>query len=182
MKHSPSSPSELAPLLVFGSHPDDIEFGCGGAVWREMLAGRPGHFAICSRGESGSHGTPEQRVTEAVEAARLLKAEMEFVTLDGDSHLEIRSTHAISLAGIIRRIRPAVFVRARVLFRISIPIIGVLGPWFAMQRGLRDMAGYQNLASCLRIPSTNFSFMRLTRNPACATPHRFSMTFQLPPS
>ena len=30
MKPTPTSPLERAPLVAFGAHPDDIEFGCGG--------------------------------------------------------------------------------------------------------------------------------------------------------
>lgn len=108
MKLSPNLRSELAPLLVFGAHPDDIEFGCGGVVARETKAGRNSHFVICSRGESGSNGTPELRTAEASDAARLLGAQLDFLALDGDAHLEIRSVHAIRLASIIRRIRPGI--------------------------------------------------------------------------
>ena len=67
MKLTPNSP-ELAPLLVFGAHPDDIEFGCGGIIARETLAGRKAHFVVCSRGEAGTHGTPKQRTAEAKKA------------------------------------------------------------------------------------------------------------------
>jgi LmbE family N-acetylglucosaminyl deacetylase len=45
---------------------------------------------------------------EAKKAARLLGATVEFIQLDGDSHLEVRVVHAIKLAGIIRRVRPNV--------------------------------------------------------------------------
>lgn len=94
------------PLLAFGAHPDDIEFGAGGIVARETAAGRPVHFVVCSRGEAGTHGTPVQRTAEARHAARLLGATLEFVALDGDARLELRSAHARKLAAIIRRVCP----------------------------------------------------------------------------
>jgi N-acetylglucosamine malate deacetylase 1 len=93
-------------LLVFGAHPDDIEFGCGGIVATETRSGRPAHLVVCSMGEAGTHGTPMQRAAEAVEAARCLGATIEFAELDGDSHLEMKADHAIKLAEIIRRLRP----------------------------------------------------------------------------
>lgn len=108
MKPGLKSHPELRPLLAFGAHPDDIEFGCGAVIAKETRAGRPAHFVVCSRGESASSGTPAQRVAEAKTSAKLLGATIEFIELDGDSHLEIRAAHAIKLAGIIRRRRPGV--------------------------------------------------------------------------
>src|SRR5882724_8343943 len=96
------------PLLAFGAHPDDIEFGCGGVIARETRAGRAAHFVVCSRGEAGTNGTPKQRVAEAKQAAAILGATIEFIELDGVAHLEIRAAHAIKLAGIIRRVRPGI--------------------------------------------------------------------------
>ena len=108
MKHMSKSNPEPAPLLAFGAHPDDIEFGCGGVIAKETRAGRKAHFVICSRGEAASHGTPAKRMAEAKKSAALLGATIEFVKLDGDAHLEVRVTHAIKLAGILRRIRPGI--------------------------------------------------------------------------
>lgn len=105
MKPLPNS-LEPAPLLVFGAHPDDIEFGCGGIVANETRAGRKAHLVVTSRGEAGTHGTPRQRTAEAKKSAALLGATIEFVKLDGDAHLEIRAAHAITLAKIVRRVRP----------------------------------------------------------------------------
>ncbi len=107
MKPTAKSPPR-GPLLAFGAHPDDIEFGCGGVVARETLGGRPAHLVICSRGESATHGTPAGREKEARKAAALLGATMEFVRLDGDAQLEVKAAHAFALASIIRRRRPAV--------------------------------------------------------------------------
>jgi N-acetylglucosamine malate deacetylase 1 len=108
MKPGPKSHPELAPLLAFGAHPDDIEFGCGGVIAKETLAGRAAHLVVCSRGEAASYGKPAQRIAEAKRAAKLLGASVEFIELDGDAHLEVRSSHAIKLAGLIRRLCPGI--------------------------------------------------------------------------
>jgi LmbE family N-acetylglucosaminyl deacetylase len=104
-----------APLLAFGAHPDDIEFGCGGVIARETRAGRQAHFVVCSRGETGTHGRPAQRMAESKRAAAILGATIEFIELDGDAHLEIRAAHAIKLAGILRRVRPGVVLAPSVV-------------------------------------------------------------------
>jgi N-acetylglucosamine malate deacetylase 1 len=107
MKRLPKS-ADLAPLLAFGAHPDDIEFACGGVIARETRAGRTAHFVVCSRGEAASHGTPEQRAMEARKSAKILGATLEFIELDGDARLEIRAEHSIKLAQIIRTVRPGI--------------------------------------------------------------------------
>jgi LmbE family N-acetylglucosaminyl deacetylase len=94
--------------LAFGAHPDDVEFGCGGVIALEARAGRKAHIVVCSRGESGSYGTPEERARECQKGARILGASLELIELDGDAHLEVKAAHAIQLAGVIRRLQPAV--------------------------------------------------------------------------
>ena len=114
MKPTPNSPNPSF-LLAFGAHPDDLEFACGGVIARETQAGRAVHLVVCSRGEAGSHGTPQQRATEARAAAKLLGATIEFLKLDGDAHLEIRAAHAIELAKVIRRLRPEIVLAPSVV-------------------------------------------------------------------
>ncbi|HEV2392784.1 MAG TPA: PIG-L family deacetylase [Verrucomicrobiae bacterium] len=108
MKPTLNRSPERAPLLAFGAHPDDIEFGCGAVIAKETRAARPAHFVVCSRGESGTSGTAKGRTAEAKRSAALLGASLEFVELDGDAHLEPSVAHAIRLAGIIRRTRPSI--------------------------------------------------------------------------
>jgi LmbE family N-acetylglucosaminyl deacetylase len=115
MKPTPTSRPDLAPLLAFGAHPDDVEFGCGGVIASETRGGRPVHLVVCSRGEAGSYGTPAQRTVEAEKAAAILGATLEFVELDGDAHLEVRARHAVALAGILRRVRPGVVLAPSVV-------------------------------------------------------------------
>lgn len=99
--------SENQPLLVFGAHPDDIEFGCGGIVALESKRGRPVHLYVSSRGETGTNGSPEQREQEACRAAEIMGAFVDFFELDGDAHLEVKLVHAIKVAEIIRSVRPS---------------------------------------------------------------------------
>lgn len=116
-KVSPASTASAAtgaavkpPLLVFGAHPDDIEFGCGALIASETKAGRTAHLVVCSRGEAGTNGTPAQRTAEAKAAAAILGATLEFIDLGGDAHFEVTVARTIALARIIRRIRPAVVI------------------------------------------------------------------------
>jgi LmbE family N-acetylglucosaminyl deacetylase len=111
----PKSPPDLAPLLAFGAHPDDVEFGCGGVLARETAAGRPAHLVVCSRGEAGTHGTPRQRTAEARRAAALLGATIEFIDLGGDGKFEVRAALALKLAAIIRRVRPSIVLAPSVV-------------------------------------------------------------------
>ena len=97
---------DAAPIVAFGAHPDDVEFGCGGVIAAETQAGRRVQVVVCSRGESGTHGTPRQRTAEARAGAKLLGATIEFIDLDGDAHFEERVDHVVMLAAILRRLRP----------------------------------------------------------------------------
>ncbi len=115
MKPTPKSPPELTPLLAFGAHPDDVEFGCGGVIARETRGGRAAHLVVCSRGEAASHGAPDERTAEAEKAAAILGATLEFIELDGDARLEVRAAHAIKLAGVIRRVRPGILLAPSLL-------------------------------------------------------------------
>jgi LmbE family N-acetylglucosaminyl deacetylase len=108
MKPTPKSPPEPGPLLAFGAHPDDIEFGCGGIIAREAREGRRIRFVVCSRGEAGSNGTPASRTAEARKGAAILGASVEFAELGGDAHIEVTPRNAIRLARIIRRVRPSI--------------------------------------------------------------------------
>lgn len=110
MKPIPKSRRKPAPLLAFGPHPDDIEFGCGGVIAHETRAGRAAHFVVCSHGEAATHGTPAKRIAEAKKSAAILGATVEFIELDGDAHLEVHAAHAIKLARILRRLRPSIIL------------------------------------------------------------------------
>lgn len=138
----------LAPLLAFGAHPDDLEFGAGGIIAQETRAGRAVHFVVCSRGEAGSNGTPAQRSAEAKAAAKLLGATIEFLALDGDAQLELKNAHARKLAAIIRRVKPAL-VLAPTTEQNQHPDHWRLG---VLVRDATRLARYGGLAALKRTP------------------------------
>ena len=169
-----SNPTKLAPMLAFGGHPDDIEFGCGGVIVLETRAGRPAHFVVCSRGESASHGTPEERLEEC-RAAAALGATMELIELDGDAHLEEKAAHSIRLAGMIRRLRPATVLAPT-------PVENQHPDHFRLGRLVRDAAriarygGVAELRGLRRTRSSSSSSTRCRRGRSPAISRRSSST------
>lgn len=103
-------PEPKLRLLAVGAHPDDIEFGCGGILLGEAARGGELALCLCSRGEAGSNGTPNEREAEARQAAQLLGATIDFLELGGDGHLEISAAHNIAIARQIRLTRPDILL------------------------------------------------------------------------
>jgi N-acetylglucosamine malate deacetylase 1 len=97
-------------ILAVGAHPDDIEFACGGILLAEAARGSEISLCVCSRGEAGSNGTPEERENEARSAAKIIGAELTFFDFGGDSHLEASNKHSLTLARHIRAVRPDVLL------------------------------------------------------------------------
>ncbi len=83
-------------ILAVGAHPDDIEFGCGALLLKEIDQGNRVFMLVLSKGEAGSNGTPEERVEESQKAARLMGADLEFIDLGGDAHLECKPANGIA--------------------------------------------------------------------------------------
>lgn len=57
-------------VLAIGSHPDDIEFGCAGALMKYARNGHGVHTFVATEGDSGGDAAVRRR--EAEEAARLM--------------------------------------------------------------------------------------------------------------
>ena len=59
-------------ILVFASHPDDAELGCGGTIAKHTAAGKKVGIIDLTRGELGTRGNVETRKTEAAASAHFL--------------------------------------------------------------------------------------------------------------
>ena len=93
-------------ILAFGAHPDDVEFGCGGLLIKEIALGTKVKIVICSLGEAGTNGTPAGRKAEAIAAAKFIGAEIEFLNLGGDCHIEHIPKNTFKVAEVIRAFKP----------------------------------------------------------------------------
>jgi bacillithiol biosynthesis deacetylase BshB1 len=94
--------------LLFGAHPDDVEWGAGGISL--VLREKKQTFAITdlTRGELGSRGTPEERAREAQSAAEFLGASVRDNLDMSDGFLVDSPEARLKVASVIRRCRPKV--------------------------------------------------------------------------
>jgi len=53
---------KLMKILAIGAHPDDIEFGCGGTLFKYTAKGHQAFLMIMTKGDEG--GEPEVRIAE----------------------------------------------------------------------------------------------------------------------
>lgn len=97
----------MTTILAIGSHPDDIEFGCGGILAKMSALGHSIVMVDLTAGEKASNGTPEVRRKEALQAAKLIGAKR--ITLDFPD-CEIFDTYEgrLKLVKVIREYRPEI--------------------------------------------------------------------------
>lgn len=109
----PNEPFEnLRPLdvLALAAHPDDVEQTCGGTLIKMAEMGYRTGVLDLTAGDMGSRGNPDLRVEESKKAAvHLLLTWRENLRLP-DARLENTIGVRMTLAGVIRRLRPRVVI------------------------------------------------------------------------
>ncbi len=94
-------------VLVFGSHPDDAELGCGGLLCKMKAEGFTTGIIDMTRGEMGSRGTPELREQEALRAAESLSLDIRENLGMKDGCLEDSIENRHRIVDVIREYRPS---------------------------------------------------------------------------
>jgi bacillithiol biosynthesis deacetylase BshB1 len=93
-------------VLAIGSHPDDVELGCGGTLALLARQGKKVGILHLTRGERGTRGTLAERRTEAENAARVLgAADLDFLDC-GDGSLRTGEAEEDALIAKLREWRP----------------------------------------------------------------------------
>lgn len=97
-------------ILVFGSHPDDVELSAGATVAKEVALGKKVGVADLTRGELGTRGSAEIRAKEAAAAADILgltvRENLEFA----DGFFRNDREHQLAVIRCIRKYRPDVVI------------------------------------------------------------------------
>jgi bacillithiol biosynthesis deacetylase BshB1 len=96
----------MLDLLAIAAHPDDVEQTCGGTLLRMAEAGYRTGIIDLTAGDMGTRGTPEIRVEESREAARILRVSHRENLHFPDARLENTMAGRMTLAHRIRELRP----------------------------------------------------------------------------
>src|SRR5579863_1092779 len=96
----------MLDLLAVAAHPDDVEQTCGGTLLRMAEAGYRTGIIDLTAGDMGTRGSPEIRVAESADAAKILKVSHRENLHFPDARLENFMAGRMTLAQRIRELRP----------------------------------------------------------------------------
>src|SRR5690606_1677836 len=97
-------------MLVIAVHPDDAELGAAGTIIKHVGMGKRVGVVDLTRGELGTRGTPELRVTEADDAARIMGLAVRENLGMRDGFFRNDEEHQLKLISAIRRYRPEIVI------------------------------------------------------------------------
>lgn len=97
-------------ILAFGAHPDDIELGCGGTLISHVKKGKKVGLIDLTLGELGTRGTPEIRLQEAEEAAKIIGADVRENLRMADGFFENDEAHQRLVIQAIRKYKPEIIL------------------------------------------------------------------------
>lgn len=93
-------------ILVLAAHPDDAELTCGGTIAKHVAMGKKVGIVDFTQGEMGTRGTPELRLEEARESAKILGLQVRDNLGLADAFFQNDREHQIPLIKKIRQYRP----------------------------------------------------------------------------
>jgi bacillithiol biosynthesis deacetylase BshB1 len=93
-------------ILVIAAHPDDAELGCSGTIAAHVAKGQKVGIVDLTQGEMGTRGTPEIRLQESSEAAKILGISARENMGFKDIYFKDDEFHQHELIRIIRKYQP----------------------------------------------------------------------------
>jgi bacillithiol biosynthesis deacetylase BshB1 len=97
-------------ILAIGSHPDDVELGCGATIAKEISLGKKVGILDLTRGELGTRGSAEIRDKEASEAAKILGVVVRENLAFADGFFVNDKQHQLEVIKVIRKYRPEIIL------------------------------------------------------------------------
>src|SRR5688500_14784859 len=104
-------------ILVFASHPDDAELGCGGTIAKHTSQGYKVGIVDLTRGELGTRGTPETRQKEAADSAKILGVSVRENLGLPDGFFQNNSESQLAVIRAIRNYQPRIILANAVFDR-----------------------------------------------------------------
>src|SRR3989339_1076976 len=90
-------------ILAIGSHPDDLEYGCGGTLLRFAKAGHKISLLLMTSGEVG--GRAKTRKQEQLKVAKILKADVYWGNFS-DTRIEVTKKTINVIENVIKKVNP----------------------------------------------------------------------------
>ena len=95
-------------ILALGAHPDDVELTCAGTLLKAMANGKKAGIIDLTKGELATRGTPETRMSEANESARILGVAARENLGFRDGFIQNDETHQLEVIKMIRKYKPEI--------------------------------------------------------------------------
>jgi LmbE family N-acetylglucosaminyl deacetylase len=93
----------MLKIIAIGAHPDDLEYGCGGTLYKLSKAGHQVTMLVMTRGEMG--GDPDLRQKEQENAAKLLNAKLVWGRF-ADTQIPLQKETISTIEYFIKKIKP----------------------------------------------------------------------------
>ncbi|AWW28711.1 bacillithiol biosynthesis deacetylase BshB1 [Echinicola strongylocentroti] len=95
-------------ILAIAAHPDDAELSCSGTIAAHVKEGYKVGVLDLTQGEMGTRGTPEIRLEESAEAAKILQLSARGNLGFRDAFFTDDEAHHLEVVKIIRKYRPEI--------------------------------------------------------------------------
>lgn len=97
-------------ILAIAVHPDDIELSCAGVLLKHTQKGQKTGIVDLTRGELGTRGTPEIRLQEAQDAAKIMGVSVRENIGMADGFFRNDEEHQRMLIPYIRKYQPEIVI------------------------------------------------------------------------
>jgi N-acetylglucosamine malate deacetylase 1 len=97
-------------ILAFGAHPDDVELGCSGTIYKHIQQGKKVGIIDLTKGELGTRGNAELRLQEAQKAAQLLGVKVRVNMRFADGFFVNDKIHQLEIIKQIRFYQPEIIL------------------------------------------------------------------------
>ena len=95
-------------ILAFGSHPDDVELGCGGSILSAISQGLKVGIIDLTKGELGTRGTTETRKKESEKASEILGVSFRKNLDFKDGFFINDKEHQLKVVEVLREHKPSI--------------------------------------------------------------------------